>query len=86
MSREFILEHPIISEKAVSMIETENKIVFKVSKLATKTDIKSAFEKDYAVKVLAVNIINDTKGQKRAIVKLDPKFKASELASKLGMI
>lgn len=81
-----VLEHPIVSEKAVSMIETENKIVFKVNKDADKYDIKDAVEKIYNVKVLAVNVVNDTKGQKKAIVKLDPKFKATELASKLGMV
>jgi ribosomal protein uL23 len=81
-----ILEHPIISEKAVSLIESENKIVFKVNKNANKQDIKQAVEKTYNVKVVAVNVINDTRGQKKAIVRLDAKNKASELASKLGMV
>lgn len=80
-----VLEHPVVSEKAVSMIETENKIVFRVNKEADKYDIKAAVEKTYNVKVVSVNVVNG-KGQKKAIVKLDPKFKATELASKLGMV
>lgn len=81
-----ILIHPIISEKAVNMIESDNKIAFKVNKAATKSDVKTAMEKIYNVKVESVNIINDTKGHKKAIIKLDSKFKASELSSKLGMV
>jgi ribosomal protein uL23 len=81
-----VIFHPLISEKAVNMIETENKIVFVVSSKATKSDVKKAVEDAYKVKVDNVNILNDTKGQKRAIVKLNKQFKASDLSSKLGMV
>jgi len=82
-----VIFHPLISEKAVNMIETENKIVFVVSPKATKADVKKAVEDAYKVKVDNVNILNDTKkGQKRAIVKLNKQFKASDLSSKLGMV
>jgi len=81
-----VIFHPLISEKAVNMIETENKIVFVVSPKATKTDVKKAVEDAYKVKVDNVNILNDTKGKKRAIVKLNKQFKASDLSSKLGMV
>jgi len=81
-----ILIHPLVSEKAVNMIESENKIVFKVNKSADKIQIKAAMEEIYKVKVEKVNVLNDTKGNKKAIIKLDPKFKASELSSKLGMV
>ncbi len=81
-----ILIHPVISEKAVNMIESDNKITFKVNRIATKADVKKAIETIYKVKAVAINIVNDTKGSKKAIIKLDPKFKASELSSKLGMV
>lgn len=81
-----VLIHPLISEKAVSMIETENKIVFVVNPKSTKAEVKKAVEDAYKVKVDNVNMLNDTKGQKRAIVKLNKAFKASELSSKLGMV
>ena len=83
---EQILLYPLISEKAVSMVEAENKIVFIVSPTASKPQIKKAVEDTYKVKVDKVNILTDTKGRKRAIIKLNKQFKASELSSKLGMI
>jgi ribosomal protein L23 len=81
-----IIRHPLITEKAVNMVEAENKITFVVKDSATKADVKRAVETSYAVKVIKINIVRDRKGRKKAIVKLDKKFKASELASKLGMI
>jgi len=81
-----ILINPVISEKAVNGIEIGNKIIFRVAKSATKPEIKKAMEETYAVKVDKINIVNDTKGYKKAIIKLNSKFKASELSSKLGMI
>jgi len=81
-----ILVHPVISEKAVNLIESDNKITFKVNRKATKNDVKTAMEKIYNVKVASINMLNDTKGNKKAIIKLDAKFKASELSSKLGMV
>lgn len=81
-----VIFYPLISEKAVSMIETENKIVFIVNPKSTKTEIKKAVEDAYKVKVDSINVVNDTKGQKKAIVKLNKQFKASDLSSKLGMV
>lgn len=81
-----VLIRPLISEKAVNMIETENKIVFIVRSSATKHDVKKAMEKEYKVKVVDVNTIKDRKGQKRAIIKLAKEFKASDLSNKLGMV
>lgn len=81
-----VLIRPLISEKAVNMIETENKIVFLVRNAATKLDIKKAMEKEYKVKVDNVNTVITRKGQKRAIIKLAKEFKASDLSNKLGMV
>lgn len=81
-----VIRHPMISEKAVGMIEKENKLVFIVYKNATKTEIKEAVEKLYAVKVDKVNIINDRKGRKKAIVKINNAFKANDIAIKIGII
>jgi len=80
------INYPVISEKAVNMIETQNKITFIVTKDATKPEIKKAVEDRYKVKVEKINVMKDMKGRKKAIVKLTKEFKASELASKIGMI
>ena len=78
--------HPLISEKAIGMIEKENKISFIVRKYATKASVKDAFEKLYGANVKKVNIIKDMKGRKKAIVKVSKEVKADTIATKLGMI
>jgi ribosomal protein L23 len=40
----------------------------------------------YNVKISKINVVRDMKGRKKAIVKLDKKFKADEVAMKLGVI
>ena len=77
---------PLITEKAVNMIESENKLCFIVSKKATKADVKKAVEKAYAIKIDSVNVLLDRKGRKKAIVKVNKEFKADEIATKLGVI
>ncbi len=81
-----VLLFPLITEKAVNMIESENKICFVVNKKSGKKDVKNAVETLYNVKVDSVKILNDLKGRKKAIVKINKKFKADELATKLGVL
>jgi large subunit ribosomal protein L23 len=81
-----ILLYPHLTEKSIAMIERENKIVFVVNRKATKPQIKEAFEKVFDVKVRRVNTLITLKGTKKAIIKLDPKFKARDVAVKLGII
>ncbi len=81
-----ILKFPLVTEKAVNMIEAENKLTFIVAQKASKPIVKKAVEDLYKVKVTAVNIIRDMKARKRAIVTLDKKFKAADVATKLGVI
>ena len=81
-----LLQYPLMTEKAISLIEKENKLSFISTEKATKTDIKKLVEKVYHVKVTKVNVVNDMKGRKKVTVKLDKKYKAEELAAKLGVI
>ncbi len=81
-----VLEYPLMTEKAITLIEKENKISFIATPQATKSDIKNLVEKVYQVKVEKVNIVNDMKGRKKVTVKLNKKNKAEELAAKLGVI
>jgi len=77
-----VILSPVITEKA-TMASEHNKVMFKVRRNATKSEIKAAIEKLFGVKVLAVNTLNrkgktkrfkGIKGKqqdvKRAIVKL----------------
>ncbi len=81
-----IIFYPLITEKAVGMIEAQNKLCFVVSDNANKTSVKKAIETMYGVKIRKVNIVRDMKGRKKAIVKLDKRYKADEIAMKLGVI
>lgn len=81
-----IIFFPLITEKAVNMIESQNKLCFIVAEAANKTSIKKTIEAMYGAKVDAVNIVRDMKGRKKAIVKINKKFKADEIAMKLGVI
>lgn len=81
-----ILKYPLITEKAVGFIESENKLTFVVHKNADKKAIKDAVEQVYKVKVSKVNVINDMKSRKKAIVTLDKKFKAGDVATKMGVV
>ncbi len=76
----------ISSEKAAQLAERENKLIFEVRRTANKTLIKQFVEEMLEVKVVKVWTYITPKGRKRAIVKLAPTFKASDIASKLGII
>lgn len=80
------LKFPLMTEKAITLIEKENKLSFIATETATKADIKKLIEKVYKVKVEKVNVLNDMKGRKKVTVKLDKKYKAEDLAAKLGVI
>ncbi len=84
--RREVIIFPLITEKAVDAIEKENKITFVVENDATKKEVREEIEKRFKVKVDKVNTVNDMKGRKRAIVRINSKFKANDIAMKLGVI
>jgi large subunit ribosomal protein L23 len=59
-----VIVAPVITEKA-TMSSEANQVIFKVNPKATKTEIKSAIESLFKVKVKAVNTIV-RKGKKKA--------------------
>ena len=81
-----VVVHPLVTEKAVGLIERENKLVFIVENSATKGDIKKEIERLYAVKVATVNTMISLKGRKKAYVKLRPEYKAADIATKLKIL
>ena len=81
-----VLFYPQMTEKAVKLIEAENKLVFIVAPEATRRDVKRAVEALFEVKVEGVKVEIMPDGRKRAYVKLAPEFMADEIASKLGMV
>ena len=82
MRREVVI-NPIATEKAIKVIEAENKIVFTVDRRATKADVKRAVEGLYNVKVDSVNTLVAPDGTKKAFGRLSEKNSAAELSMRL---
>ncbi|ESQ24104.1 MAG: archaeal ribosomal protein L23 [uncultured Acidilobus sp. JCHS] len=83
--REVIIR-PLMSEKALRLLEELNTLTFIVRRDANKHDIKRAVERLYGVKVEKVNTLITPKGEKKAYVKLSKEYKASDVAAKLGLL
>lgn len=81
-----IIHYPMMTESASLMVEKENKLVFIVSLKASKADVKRAVEELYEVKVKEVNTHITPQGEKKAFVKLQPEYKAVDVAIKLGIL
>ena len=76
---------PIVTEKAVMLIEKENALTFETEKSAKKDEIKKEIESLFAVKVEKVRtLIRDNR--KYIYVKLKKEFPALDVATKLGII
>ena len=59
-----VIRAPLVNEKA-TLLSEQNKVSFRVSSDATKTDVKKAVEEVFKVKVKAVNVLNTTGKIKR---------------------
>ena len=76
---------PIVTEKAVMMIETENVLTFQTERNKTKDQIKKEFEDLFEAKVGKIRtLIRDNK--KYVYLKLKKEFPAIDIATKLGII
>ena len=80
------LKYVISTEKAVGKMELQNTLLFVVDKKATKSDIKKEIEETYGVVVDKINVHNSMKGEKRAYIKINEKFRADDIAAKLKMV
>ncbi len=81
-----IIKHPISTEKAVRLMESENKLVFIVDKKANKTEIKEALQKMFNIKITKVNTTITTKGTKKAYVSISRDTPAIDIATQIGII
>ena len=79
-----VLLHPYVTEKTLNHMEMGNRLEFIVHSKASKTQIKSAFERLYETKVSKVNtrILADGK---HAIIKLAEPGKAEEIGMRIGI-
>lgn len=76
---------PIVTEKAVMMIEAQNVLTFKTEKEGKKEQIKKEIENLFKVKVEKIRTLI-RKNNKYAYVKLRKEFPAIDVATKLGII
>ena len=86
MNPEEVIIYPLMTESASLMVEKDNKLLFAVNMKAGKKDIKQAVEQLYEVKVDKITVLITPQGTKKAFVKLNPEFKASDVAIKLGIL
>jgi len=76
---------PIITEKAIMLIERENVLTFETGKRKTKEEIKREFEELFDTKIEKVRtLIRNNK--KYVYIKLKKEFPAIDLATKLGLM
>jgi len=76
---------PVVTEKAVMMIESENILSFIVNPKMTKPEIKHEIESLFKVNVEKVRT-HIRNNKKYAYIKLNKKNPAIDVATKLGII
>ncbi len=81
-----IIKHPLATEKAIRLIDRENKLLFVVDLKAKKEQIKKEVESIFSVKVTKVNTYVTCKGEKRAYVQLSKESPAIDVMTKLGLM
>ena len=81
-----ILKFVLMTEKAVQVIEKQNKLVFVVDRSADKSNIKAAVEAAFSAPISKVQTMIDQEGRKKAFVKFRNAGAAGDIAIKLGII
>ena len=81
-----VIKNPLATEKAIRLLDTENKLLFVVSIKSNKKEIKKAVEKMFDVKVQNVNSFVTSRGEKRAYVKLSHETPAIDVMTRLGLM
>jgi large subunit ribosomal protein L23 len=76
---------PLVTEKAIMMIETQNILTFRTDKEKRKDEIKKEIEELFNVKVKSIRTL--IRGNKKYVyAKLKKNFPAIDVATKLGII
>jgi len=81
-----IIKHPVSTEKAVRLMESENKLTFIVDRKSKKPEIKNALEVLFKIRITKVNTLILPSGKKKAYVKLSQETPAIDIATQLGLI
>ncbi|WP_339103294.1 50S ribosomal protein L23 [Haloterrigena salinisoli] len=80
-----IIEHPLVTEKAMNDMDFENKLQFVVNPDASKPEIRDEIEERFEISVRDINTQVTMNGKKKAVVRLDEEDDAQEVASRIGV-
>jgi large subunit ribosomal protein L23 len=81
-----VLKFVLMTEKAIQLIERENKLVFIVDRKCSKSDVKQSAESAFQAAVDDVKTMIDQKGRKKAFIKFKEPGVAGDIAMRLGII
>jgi large subunit ribosomal protein L23 len=80
-----VIEHPLVTEKAMNQMDFDNKLQFIVHIDAAKAEIVEEIESRYDVTIEKINTQVTPKGTKKATVTLGEDDDAQEVASRIGV-
>ena len=80
-----VVKYPLMTEKAMNLMDFENQLQFVVDLDATKPEIADDVEERFEVTVEDVRTQVTMKGQKKATVRLSDEDDAQDVASRIGV-
>ena len=80
-----VIDYPLVTEKAMNLMDYENTLQFVVDMDANKPAIREAVETQFEVDVESVNTMVTMDGTKKATVRLSEDDDAEEVASRIGV-
>jgi large subunit ribosomal protein L23 len=80
-----VIEHPLVTEKAMNLMDFQNKLQFVVALDADKPEIEEAIEAQFDVTIEDVTTMVTAQGTKKATVRLSEGDDAQEVASRIGV-
>jgi large subunit ribosomal protein L23 len=81
-----VLKHPYVTEKAMMVLEKENKLQFLVDRNATKNQIKREIERAFEQEVTHISTSMTMHGEKKATISFSNEKAAEEILSRLGIM
>jgi ribosomal protein L23 len=76
----------INSEKSSRLLEKYNKLSLIIDTRTDRATLIEELKAIYGLKVLRVNVLHTSKGEKKAIVTLDKSHTPDEIATKFGLM
>lgn len=81
-----VLRYPYVTEKAMMMLDNQNKLQFIVANNATKKEIKREIERAFEQEVTGVSTMMTMDGKKKAVISFANEKAAEEILSRLGIM